>query len=548
ETYHGYTDPRSSYGENVNGRITEDHYITDRRYTNQLLRYNQSFGKNAINALFGYEFSDYTYKNVETSATNFVQGFEEFNVAATPEVTHGYTNQSAMQSLIFNANYAYDEKYLGQVSFRRDGASNFGEDAKYGNFFSVSGGWLLNKEKFLSDVSWINLLKLRASYGSTGNRPSDYYPQYDLYSLTKIKYNDVFGALISQIGNKKLTWEKTYTAGVGVDFSFLDRVRLNLDYYNKYTSNILFKVPVSGLTGVTTIWQNVGEMSNNGFEGTLGVDLIKSKDWNWSFNFNIGLNKNKIKKLYVQKNADGTVAADPKIIQDSFYGIAGSIGRILTPGHSATTYYGVEWAGVNPDDGAPMWYKTVDGKRVKTENYAEADQVILGDYSPDFFGGFSTDLSWKRFDLSAQFGYSVGGKIYNYSRTEYDSDGAYTDRNQMVLKNGWSRWEKPGDIATHPVASYNNSSHSNSTSSRYIENGSFLKLRTLTIGYNINLSKYKIQNLRVSLSGENLLTFTGYSGVDPEIPVNDSGTVTGVVGPSVRPTTRKFTIGLNLTF
>ncbi len=170
-----------------------------------------------------------------------------------------------------------------------------------------------------------------------------------------------------------------------------------------------------------------------------------------------------------------------------------------------------------------------------------------GSSSPDIFGGFSTVLRWKDIDLNAVFGYSVGGQIYNYSRQEYDSDGAYNDRNQMKLQKGWNRWEKPGDIATHPVASYSNTSKSNSSSSRYLEKNDYLKLRSLSIGYNLKLPQYYINNMRIFFTGENLFCVTNYSGVDPEIPASD-GSVIGTALPSVYPTVRKFMFGLNLTF
>ena len=217
-------------------------------------------------------------------------------------------------------------------------------------------------------------------------------------------------------------------------------------------------------------------------------------------------------------------------------------------GEPIDTYYGKEWAGVNPDNGAPMWYKDdANGNKVTTSNYSEASYYKLGTSNPKFFGGFSTSLTWKNFDLSAVFGYSIGGQIYNYSRQEYDSDGTYTDRNQMKLHDGWSRWEKPGDIATHPVAKYNNSDKGNSSSSRYLEDSDYLKLRSLSLGYNFNLKQYGIQNLRVSLSGENLFTLTDYSGVDPEIPAS-SGSVMGTAGAAVYPSVRRFMFGLNVTF
>ncbi|GHT32750.1 SusC/RagA family TonB-linked outer membrane protein [Bacteroidia bacterium] len=541
---HIYTDPRSNNGMGVTGRIEEDIRSITRQYTNQILRYTNSFGKHSINALVAYEYSDFKNKLVESDGTGFIPGFDVLQVTAKPEKTKGGINESAIQSVLFNANYAYDNKYLLQFSARRDGASNFGDNAKYGNFFSVSGGWLINKEAFFK-ASWVDLLKLRLAYGSVGNRPTELYPQYDLYTVSE-SYKEISGALISQIGNKDLTWEKTYTFGVGVDFSFLNRYRINLDYYNKATDNILFRVPVSGLTGVTSIWQNVGEMENKGFEVVLGADIIKGKDWNWSADFNLGLNKNKIKKLYGDANETG-------IITTNFGGPAGSISRIYLPGYSADTYYTREWAGVNPENGAPQWYKTdANGARVLTSNYAEADEVKTGSYSPDFFGGFSTSLSWKMIDFNALFGFSVGGKIYNYARTEYDSDGTYTDRNQMKLMDSWSRWEKPGDIATHPLPAYNNSSKANNVSTRYLEDAGYLKLRSLAIGYSLRLPKWKIQNIRLSLSAENLFTITEYSGVDPEIPVYVSGenqSVTGVTtAGSGYPITRKFLFGVNFTF
>lgn len=513
----------------------------ERRYTNQLLRFNKLFGKHSVSALAAYEFNDYWGKSISATGTGFVPGFEVLDVTAIPEAVGGNISEWAVQSYLFNANYAYDDKYLAQVSFRRDGASNFGDNAKYGNFFSISGGWNVHREDWFS-ADWVNALKLRASYGSVGNRPGSLYPQYDLYSVSS-SYNGIPGALISQIGNKDLTWEKTYTTGIGLDATLFDRIYLTLDLYNKNTSNLLYAVPVSGLTGVTSIWRNVGELNNKGIELTLGGDIIKNKDWNWNVTLNLGTNSNEVKQLYGDK---------AQIIISDGSGIAGTADKLLRPGLDSDSFYLREWAGVNPENGAPQWYKSVtdaNGKvtREVTSKYAEADQVICGASTPDFFGAISTSLKYKSFDLNANFGYSVGGKIYNYSRSEYDSDGAYTDRNQMKLMDGWSRWTKPGDIATHPLPSYNNSSNSNKVSSRFLENGDFLKLRSLALGYNWALPQYSISNLRAFVSGENLFCITKYSGVDPEIPASGSSVI-GTAGPSVYPSVRKIMFGINVTF
>ncbi len=361
-------------------------------------------------------------------------------------------------------------------------------------------------------------------------------------------YNENSGALISQIGNKDLTWEQTYTTGVGADLAAFDnRLRFSADFYLKETDNILYQVPITGLVGVTSMWRNIGKMRNVGLELALGVDILRGKDWNWSLEANLGFNRNKLTDIYRQKDVDGTMVAKPVIIGDGS-GIAGSADMILEIGEPIDTYYLREWAGVNPQNGAPMWYKyDADGNRTTTSVYTEAQQRKVGTRSPKVFGGFSTNLSWRQFDLSANFGYSIGGQIYNYSRLEYDSDGTYTDRNQMALQKGWTRWQKEGDIATHPIARYNNSDKGNNASSRYLEDASFLKLRSLTLGYNFDLLRYGIKQARLFITGENLLTITDYSGVDPELPAS-GGSVMGTAGPSVYPSVRKFMLGLNLTF
>ena len=542
-----YTDPRSSSGEGVNGRVSEYRYDMQRRYTNQLLRINKNWGKHYLSGLVAYEFNDFRSRTVDVAGTGIPAGFETLNVTTKPEKTKGGISEWAVQSIFTNINYTYDERYIAEFSLRRDGASNFGKNAQYGNFFSLSAGWNIHKEDFFKSDA-VTLLKLRASYGSVGNRPSSLYPQYSLYSATAT-YNGISGLLISQIGTDDLTWEKSYTTGVGLDVTFWDRLRINLDFYDKNTSDLLYAVPISGLNGVTSVWKNVGAVRNLGFELNLGADIIRTKDWLWTVSANFGLNRNKVTELY--GTPDPETGKVPPIVIGGGIGIAGEANRILEVGENSDTWYLPEWAGVDPADGSPMWYKTVvkDGveTREQTHSYAEADQVKIGSYNPLFFGGFSTALQWKNLDLNAVFGYSYGGLIFNYSRMEYDSDGTYTDRNQMRLMPGWSRWEKEGDQATHPKPMYNGNKSSNKTSSRYLEDGSYLKLRSLTLGYNIPLEKYKISNIRIALTGENLFTLTKYSGVDPEIP-SSGGTVIGGTSPSVYPSTRKFTLGVTLSF
>lgn len=541
-----YTDPRTDSASGVQGRVEEEQTNNIQRYTNQYLTFNKMFGKHSVQALLAYEFMDTSAKVINAKGTGIVSGFEVLDATATPEEVGGNLTEWAKQSVFAKANYTYDNRYLAEVSLRRDGASNFGDDKKYGNFFSISAGWNINREKWFK-ADWVDVLKLRASYGSVGNIPYSKYPQYGLYSVSS-NYNGIPAILISQVGNKDLTWEQTYTAGVGIDANFFNnRLRFVFDYYNKYTSNILYQVPVSGLTGITSRWQNVGEMRNSGIEITIGGDIIRTKDWLWSLDLNMGYNKNKLEKLY---------GDDPNMMIIGGGGndtsIAGAAEKVLKVGYSTDRYYLREWAGVDPKNGAPLWYKN-DGSGETTSNYSEAKQVMTEATSPKLFGGFNTSLTWKNIDLNASFGFSLGGKIYNYSRQEYDSDGAYTDRNQMKLIDGWSRWEKEGDIATHPAASYGNKSNSNKASTRYLEDGDYLKLRSLSIGYNLDLSKYYIQNMRIYFTAENVFTLTGFSGIDSEVPAyydETTGTYKsiGTAGANLYPSTRKFMFGINLTF
>ena len=549
---HGYYDPKSSSGEGVNGRTTEYNYVSTRRYTNQLLRFKKSWGKHNVNALLAYEFNDYEMKYTDVYATGFISGFEDFMTAAKPEMANGYRTAWAKQSYFTQWRYDYDSRYYGELSLRRDGRSNFGSNNRYGNFFSVSGAWNINNESWFK-ADWVDLLKLRAAFGSVGNVPTSLYPSYSLYSVGAT-YNENPGALISQIGNKDLTWEKTYTTGVGVDASFWqNRLHATLDYYIKNTSNILYQVPVTGLVGVTSIWKNIGKMRNTGIELTVGGDIIRTKDLTWNVTANISHNSNELRDLYKQRDANGNYVVKPVLISDGT-SIAGTAQRILEIGEPVDTYYMKEWAGVNPEDGKPQWYMDdANGNKVVTDSYSKASYYKCGKASPDVYGSFSTSLFYKNFDLQANFGYSLGGQIYSYYRQEFDSDGAYAgDRNQMKLQKGWSRWEKPGDIATHPRAMYNNQDKGNLASSRYLESSDYLKLRSLTLGYNFDLKKYGIQTLRLSVSGENLFTITDYSGVDPELPAgtNDKGvlSVTNTGGTSVYPAVRKFMLGVNLTF
>lgn len=536
----GYTDARSTAGESDNGSLNNDQYSVSKRFTNQMFKFNKAIGDDHnLTALAGYEFSDYLYESTSAVGIGIPQGTEVLNVAAEPKSVGGAKSEWAMESYLFNANYIFKNRYMAQFSFRRDGSSRFGKDKRFGNFFTVSGGWSIHEESFMEDLSWLNTLKARASYGSVGNMPTSYYGAYGLYSINK-HYVGVPAAFPSQLENADLTWEKSYMSNFAIDARIFNRVNLTIDLYDKNTSDLLYYVPLTSITGYQGQWQNVGELNNRGVEITINADLITEGDLTWDFDFNIGFNKNEIKEMYNDQ---------PQIIGKKKY----------TEGHDMNQWFMREWAGVDAATGAPQWYiHNEDGTKEITTDYASATRELLDKSSaPDFFGGFSTSLSYKNLNLSANFGYAYGNDIYHSARETFDSDGGYPTFNNMKMYDGWSRWEKPGDIATHPKAIEGGNNQAYKPSSRYLEDGSYLKLRNVTLSYNLPesmLTKLKMQSVKFFLTGENLWTLTDFSGTDPEVAVvgstgSDAGSYysEGTAG-ALYPMSRKFLFGVNVQF
>ncbi|SFS66429.1 TonB-linked outer membrane protein, SusC/RagA family [Zhouia amylolytica] len=521
-----YTDPASNSGLADNGRLYNYTARRITRFTNQMIKYNNTWGDHSVTALAAYEYNDYKYENFSATGRGIVAGTEILNNAAEPRAVSGFKNDYALQSLLFNANYTYSDRYLAQASIRRDGASNFGENNQYGTFYSLSGGWNIHNEDFF-ESDFINQLKLRASYGSVGNRPSSLYPQYDLYSLSNT-YNGVPVATPSQLGNEDVAWEVSYQSNFGLDTRLFDRVSLSFDYYIKNTSDLLYFVKIPDVTGYSGYWENIGGVKNTGFELNLNADLITQEDFTWSFNFNMGVNKNEVTELF---------EGEPII----------SGRKRLNEGDDINTWYMRKWMGVDPDNGDPLW-EVVDadtGERTLTNNWNEATLQDVGSASPDFYGGFGTVLDYKGINLSANFSFSKGNEIYNASRELYDADGAYPTYNQQVLADGWSRWTQPGDNATHPRPVYGGNNLSNKTSSRYLEDGSYLRMRNVRLGYNVPMTGWAeslgLSRLNVFLSGDNLWTITDFSGMDPEVG-------SGGVNSTLYPVSKRITFGLTASF
>lgn len=529
-----YTDPKAIGAEVYHGGISNSTYLVTTRYTNQLLRFNLLHKeRHLFSAFVGYEFSDYFYENTTAEGRSIPAGSEVLGVAAEAYAVGGTKYGNAMQSVYFNANYTYNDRYNAQISFRTDGSSKFGPQNRYGNFWTAGAGWSINKEEFMKDVKWVDHLKLRGSYGLIGSQLSlGNYSYMSTYSLS-LAYNGIPAAFPNVLGNNRLTWEKCYEANVAIDARLFDRLGLVVDFYHKNTSDLLYSAPLSSLSGFTSQYQNVGSLVNKGIEITLSPDLIRTKDWNWTMDINFGLNRNKITSL---ANND----------KDQING-----NYIFRVGEDRDTFYLPEWAGVDVYTGQPLWYEVAqDGEKTLTSEYSKATKVLAGSAAPKWFGGIQTSISYKNFTLSAVGSFVFGNKIFHYARQFYDNDGAYPTYNSMSLKSGtnWKRWEKPGDIATHPQAIWGGNSNSNQASTRYIEDGSYFRLNNVTLNYDLPkrwLSKIRMSRAQVYVTGENLFTITKFSGADVEVGI---GKDNGISGLDVYPSARRFTFGLNLSF
>lgn len=523
-----YTDKRSRSGQSDKGSLSNSNSLLTKQFTNQMIRFEKSFGKHKVNALGAYEYTRHFYESTSAEGRGIQPGREILDVTTGIKSIGGYKDAIATQSALFNANYDYDNRYMGQVSYRMDESSCFGKNNRMGHFFTVSGGWNIQNETFFESLrESVNQLKVRVSYGSLGNTPGAYYGHYPLYS--SMMYNDEVAYFPSQMGNADLSWEKCYTTNIGIDARFFDRFGVTIDLYNKNTSDLLYYAPLPNISGYTGQYKNVGAINNKGLEISLNADVIRTSKFQWTSDFNIGFNRNRVTELYGGK---------PEL-----KGL-----KRLEEGRDMDEWYLREWAGVDPANGSPLWYTTDEnGKRTTTDSYNKADRVYCGSAAPKFTGGWMNSFSYKGFTLTANFDFVYGNLLYNQSRELLDSDGAYADYNSMKLKSGWKRWEKEGDIATHPKAINGGNKNSNKSSSRYLEKGNYFSLRNLSLGYSIPeklCGKLGLQQVNVSCSADNLFTLTPFSGVSSQL--SDSST-DGYAG-TIYPLSRRIVFGLNVSF
>lgn len=429
-------------------------------------------------------------------------------VAATPTLASQTGTDYSFTSLISSVIFDYKKKYNLSGSFRRDGSSRFGINNRYGNFYSVGASWNINEEAFFPKTNTLSNLKLRASYGVNGNAAINNYQWQATYGFGN-NYNQSPGSIPNNVGNSNLTWELNKPFNVGIDAGlFNNRLNLIVDYYNRTTSQLLLNVPLSRTSGFNTILDNVGSMVNKGWELSINATPVQGA-FTWNVNLNAAFNKNYIKQLY----------AGQDILDGQF---------IRREGLNFQTYYMREWAGVDPQTGNPLWYKnttTADGTvdHTTTTNYNEAQRIVSKTASPKVIGGFGTTFSFKGITLDGQFSYNFGNYIRDGWVNYYFSDGFNPQNNKQVRQ--LDRWQKPGDITDVPKYVYNGNNGSYQASTRFLYKGDFIRLRTLTLSYNLPktiLTKAKLNQVQVYVRGTNLLLFTFDKNLptDPELSIN----------------------------
>jgi TonB-linked SusC/RagA family outer membrane protein len=471
--------------------------------TNNFLHYNNTFGSlHSLDFVGGTSFQKWGIISNSATGEQFPSdAFKKITSAATKTNASSSSSDWALVSYFARANYKFNDKYLLSVSGRYDGSSRFGANNRYGFFPAASVGWILSEEKFLQSVSWLNLLKLKASYGLTGNSEIGNFAARGLFSGDG-GYGGSAGTRPNQIANPDLKWETTTSYDLGVEASvFKNRLSVELDYYNRDTKDLLLDVTVPGTTGFLTQLRNTGKLNNKGFEFTINTENIITKNFRWSSSINFGANKNKIVDLQGQQIGTLNVAKE---------------------GQPLGAFFAREFAGADPANGDALYYKNTllsDGKRDRTttNQYNDAENVIIGNPNPDFIYGFRNTFTFKGIDLDVLFQGVQGNEIFNGGGQYMSASASNGFDNQT--KDQLNSWKKPGDITMVPEA---RQFFANGTdnSSRYISDGSYLRLKALTLGYNLSpklLSKLHIDKARFYVRGQNLLTFTKYKGWDPEV-------------------------------
>ena len=529
---HTYINPEFGSGISSQGSVTKGAIRTFGYTYNNLLEYTANFNNlHNFNILAGQEVYEYNVSSLSGGRSNFGFGGKEEPAAASLITSFtGISDNYKLASFLGKFEYNYDQRYFLSGSFRRDGSSRFSPESRWGNFWSVGASWNAKAEPFLENTDWLNNLTLRTSYGAQGNdNLGGYYAYQDLYSI----YNSLgaAGLITSRLPTPGLKWETNLNFNFGVDFAVLNnRLSGTLEVYQRKSKDLLFSRPLAPSLGFTAIDDNIGSLKNTGFEGQIQGIPIQTDYFRWNVGVNFGHYNNMITELPQKEIISGTT-------------------KKLVVGSSVYDFYIREWAGVDPQNGNPLWYKnTYDANdngvitgRTKTNVYADADQYFQGSALPDFYGGINNSFTYKNFELSALLSYSIGGKILDNDKPILSHNGQNFGRSwSSDILNRWTPENTDTDIPRLTTVTNN----WNSISTRFLHDASYARLRNVNLAYNFPTnwtSKLGLENVRIYGRGENLLTFFGPEGLDPEQAID------GLTYYRY-PAQKTFTFGIDITF
>lgn len=492
----------SARGIAQQGNTTAGRYVLESFLTYDLPA--RSFGSLTLTGGTGVEYN--------TSESDFIQGegfgsesFRYVGNAGKVTVYDGGRTDNNLVSFFSRANWSYNDKYFASGSVRTDGSSRFGENNRYGVFFAGSAGWAISDESFMGWLRKYGDVKLRASYGETGNQgiPDDFAP---LARFGRANYSDEPGLSPSALGNPDLKWETTRELDIGVDISVLSgRLGLVADYYNKKTDDLLVSRPITSTSGFTSVYTNVGNVQNKGVELQLTAEVLRPSSPNglrWEADLNVAHNKNEVTALFRNEPFSSGIR---------------SINRVQV-GQPIGAFYTLRYKGVDPQTGDAI-YDDINGDGDITTD----DRTIVGSPHPDYFGGLSNHFSWRGFDLRGFIQFNKGNEIFNAIRIFSDDGGYYFDNK---LKDSYvDRWKQPGDNAKQPRLSYDGTSGARDVSSRFVEDGSYIRLQEITLGYALPNrwgSRFGVNDARLFVSGRNLKTWTKFTGYNPDVNSNGS--------------------------
>ncbi len=508
--YEMYIDDSNEYNHykygsasSVGGRVNQKRAIIETLTLTNSLNYKKDFGSHGLSVDLISEFYDYKYNYLRAQGTGFLPDVKVLSGSTNPESVSGYLNQEKLVSYMGRVDYNYMRKYFVDFSIRTDGSTRFSKNNRWGTFYSLGANWILSDENFMKGASdVIDLLKIRTSYGELGNnRGIGYFPYFAAYS-TGYNNGDNTGVLKKGIVDTEIKWEKTALFNIALDYGFLNnRITGAIEYYDKKSVDLLFDLPLAVSTGNRVLKTNIGEVRNYGFEFIVNTVNIHTDDIYWTFTFNIAKNINELTKLPEEEIVNGS--------------------KKMMVGKSVYDFFIEEYAGVDPQTGDALWYKDVtskDGKVTKetTKTYSEATRYYQGSSLPDFTGGFGTYFKYKQFDLNAQFNFSVGGKLYDFSYAGLMS--SLKSPGQQLHIDIERRWQTPGQETDVPKLLNSNNDY-NSRSNRFLFDNDYLRLKALTIGYNIPetlLNRCKISKCRLYFQADNLFTWATLKGIDPE--------------------------------